>query len=629
MPDLLEEERADTQAAASIDWMNKKLFPTDMSIDGSVQSFVQLFIAISAAAKDDTILMAYFASHGTILPAGARIYAASPADAAIDHAMHNVPTPPRHQAGKQIFSPHEIVEHRLALTSAAGRPTPLAGPVFSAIASTPTGSLSSHDNIPPHFADPCLADSSGSGLAGPSLLDTDPPDIMLSPPADASGSGLAGSYPFDADVPGIMLSEPGAFVDAAALATPHCFPGAHDPFDSTAFADFQAATHDDTLDPDTLSFGPPADSTLYSSPPAAAAPTAAPTGPALPAADARGPLRSGSDHITTSVRPAGAAGRFPTAADALPAINPYKYKRHILLCIQRELALAIRRIITDSTLADELYDAADGRGPAMLVPIQDFVGARMTSMQATLTANFARSQVVSALIDPTSSNCAYAFLEAVDKYLKISRLCPVQCSDADLAITLDKFLDRLREKFSSELRLHILMYKANRELGGAADSDDDSASSTPRHMLLQSDIARALKQHDRSVRRKAEELQVSTLITDLASTPAQTTQLADLQRQLKVLQERVVTQHAPATSSSKRPSAVPASANRAAPAPSPRSTARALAVASTTAPKRAISRAKAKDIGPVRVENTMNRVNTFDLRLLMNMNNTFLSLFMS
>jgi len=139
----------------------------------------------------------------------------------------------------------------------------------------------------------------------------------------------------------------------------------------------------------------------------------------------------------------------------------------------------------------------------MLFLIQDFVGARMTGMQAMLTANFARSQVINALIDPTSSNCAYAFLEAVDKYLEISRLCLVQCSDADLAITLDKFLDRLPEKFSFGLRLHILMYKANRESGSAADSDDDSASSTPRRMLLQSDLVRALKQHDRSVRRKA------------------------------------------------------------------------------------------------------------------------------
>ena len=329
MPDLLKEERADTQAAASVDW--KKLFPTDMSIDGSVQSFVQLLIAISAAAKDDTILMAFFASHGTILPAGARIYAASPADGAIDHTMRNVPTPPRHQAGKLIFSPHEIVERRLALTSAAGRLTPLAGPVFSAAASTPTGSLASHDNIPPHFADPPFADSSGSGLAGPSLLDTDPPDIMLSPPADASGSGLADSHSFDADVPVIMLSEPGAPVNAAALANPHRPPGAGEPFASTAFADFKAATRDDTLDPDTLSFGPPANSVLYSSPPAAVAPTA-PTGLAPPAADARDPLRSGSNHITKSVR-LGAADHFSTAADALPAINPYKYKRHILLSV--------------------------------------------------------------------------------------------------------------------------------------------------------------------------------------------------------------------------------------------------------------------------------------------------------
>jgi len=220
----------------------------------------------------------------------------------------------------------------------------------------------------------------------------------------------------------------------------------------------------------------------------------------------------------------------------------------------------------------------------------------MTGMQATLTANFARSQVIHALIDPASSNCAHAFLEAVSKYLEVSRLCPVLCSDADLAITLGSFLDQLPEKFGSGLRFQIQMYKSNRESGNAADSDDNSASSTPRRLLLQSDLARALKEHDRSVRRKDKELRISTSITDLASTPAQATQLADLQRQLTVLQERLATRHAPATSSSKRPSAAPAPANPAAPVPSPRSTARALAVASTTAPKRAIARAK--DIGP-------------------------------
>ena len=449
MPDLLEEERADTQAAASIDW--KKLFPTDMSIDGSVQSFVQLLIAISAAAKDDNIFMAFFASHGTIIPAGARIYAASPADAAIDHAMRNVLTPSRDQAGKLIFMPHEIVARRLALAANAGRPTPLAGPVFSTVDSTPASSLSSHDNVLPLplSADLPLADASGSGLAGPSLLDTDPPDITLSTPADASGSGLAGSYLFDADVPGIVLSDPGAPADAAALAASRRFLAAPDLFAATAFAEFQAATRNDTHDPDMLAFGPPTDGTLYFSPPAAIAPTAATTGPAPPAADARGPLHSGSDRNTTSVRQGPAMGRFPTAAGALPAINLYKYKRHILLNIQRELALALRRIIADSTLADRLYEAAYGRGPAMLVLIQDFVGAHMTGMQATLTANFARSQIIHALIDPASSNCAHAFLEAVSKYLEISRLCPVQCSDADLAITLGSFLDRPPERNSA------------------------------------------------------------------------------------------------------------------------------------------------------------------------------------
>jgi len=541
MTDLLEEERADTHAAKSIDW--KKLFPTDMSIDGSVQSFVQLLIVISAAAKKDTILMAFFASHGTVIPAGASIYAASPADAAIDHAMRNVPTPSRDQIGKLIFMPLEIVARRLAITATTGRPTPLAGPVFSTAASTPSGSFSSHDNKLPHSADLPLA--SGSGLAGPSL-DTDLPDITLSPPADASGpglaayttlsppadasgSGLAGSYPFDADVPGIILSDPDAPTGAAAIAASRRFLAAPDPFASAAFAEFQAATRDATLDPDMLAFDSPAADTFYSSPPAAIAPTAATTGPAPPAADARGPLRSGSDRDATSARPGPAIGRFPTAAGALPAIHPYKFKGWILFDIQRELALALRRIIADSTLADKLFNAADGRGPAMLVLIQDFISAHMTSMQATLTANLARSQVIHApIIDPASSNRAHAFLKAVSKYIEISRLCPVQCSDADLAITLGSFLDQLPDKFGAGLRFQIQMYKANRESVNAADSDDDSAYSTPRQLLLQSDLARALKEHDRDVRRKAEDLQIRTSIADLASTPARAPQLADL-----------------------------------------------------------------------------------------------------
>ena len=556
MTDLLEEERADTHAAKLIDW--KKLFPIDMSIDGSIQSFVQLLIVISAAAKKDTILMAFFASHGTVIPAGASIYAASPADAAIDHAMRNVPTPSRDQVGKLIFMPQEIIARRLAITATTGRPTPLAGPVFSTAASTPSGSFSSHDNILPHSADLPLA--SGSGLAGPSL-DTDLPDITLSPPAnvsgsglaayttlsppaDASGSRLAGSYPFDADVPGIILSDPDAPTGAAALAASRRFLAAPDPFVSAAFAEFQAATRNAMLDPDMLAFDSPAADTFYSSPPTAMAPTAATTGPAPPAADARGPLQSGSDRDATSACPGPAIDRFPTAAGALPAIHPYKFKGWILFDIQRELALALRRIIAYSILADKLFNAADGQCPAMLVVIQDFISAHMTGMQATLTANLARSQVIHAPIDPASSNCAHAFLKVVSKYFEISRLCPVQCSDADLAITLGSFLNKLPDKFGAGLRFQIQMYKANRESVNAADSDNDSAYSTPRRLLLQSDLARALKEHDRDVRRKAKDLQIRTSIAKLAPTPARAPQLADLQRQLKTLQERLATQHA-------------------------------------------------------------------------------------
>ena len=367
-----------------------------MSIDGSVQSFIQLLITISVAAKNDTILMAFFASHGTIIPAGAHIYAASPADAAINNGMRNVPTPSRDQAGKLILMPRAVVTRRYALAAAAGRPTPLAGPVFSTADSTPASSLSSHDNILPHSTDLPPADASGSGLAGPSLLDADPPDIML--------------------------SDPGAPADATALAASRRFLSAPDPFAAAAFAEFQAAT----LDPDMLAFGPPAVDTLYSSPPAAAAPTAATTGPAPPAVDAPGPLHSGSEREATSVRP-GPVGRFPTAADALPAIHSYKYKKWRLLQIQRELALALRWIIADSHLADKLYHDADGRGPAMLVLIQDFIGAHMAGMQAAITANFARSQIIHAPIAPASSNCTHAFLDSVSKYLEVSRFSPGIC----------------------------------------------------------------------------------------------------------------------------------------------------------------------------------------------------------
>jgi len=146
------------------------------------------------------------------------------------------------------------------------------------------------------------------------------------------------------------------------------------------------------------------------------------------------------------------------------------------------------------------------------------------------------------------------------------------------------FLDHLPEKLGSELRTQILMYKSSRQSGDAADLDDDNASNTPCRLLLQFNLVRALKEHDRSVRRKAEELKLNASIADLASTSAQTAQLTDLQRQVKVLQDQLASRLAHATSSTKRPTA--------ATAPSPHSTARALVVASMTTRTRTNTRTK-------------------------------------
>jgi len=249
-----------------------------------------------------------------------------------------------------------------------------------------------------------------------------------------------------------------------------------------------------------LAFDSPDDDTLDSSPPAAIAPAATTIGPAPPTTDAPGPLHVDSprsERNATFVRLGPAIDRFPTATDALPANSPYKLKGWLLLQLQRDLALALRRIIADSHLADKLY----GDTFAMLVLIQDFIDAHMAGPpQATITANFARLQIVHTPMIPTSSNCTHAFLESVSKYLEVSQFCPTLCNDADLVITLNMFLDHLPEKLGSELRTQILMYKSSHQSGDAADSDDDNASSTPRRLLLQPVRPRAGAQRARQVR---------------------------------------------------------------------------------------------------------------------------------
>jgi len=391
-----------------------------------------------------------------------------------------------------------------------------------------------------------------------------------------------------------VLSDPGTLANTNDLAASRRFLAAPDLFAADAFAEFQAATLNTTLDPDMLAFNSSDDDTLGSLPPAAIAPAVATTEAAPPTVDTSGPLHADSprsERNATSVRPGSAANRFPTAADALPANSPYKIKRWLLLQLQRDLAIDLHWIIADShLLADKLYGDAYGLGFDMLVLIQEFIVAHMAGPQAMITANFARSQIVDTPMILTSSNCTHAFLESVSRYLEVSQFCTTLCNDADadLVITLHMFLDRLPEKLGSELRTQILMYKSSRQSGSAADSDDDNASNTQRRMLLQSDLVRALKEHDRSVRRKAEELKLHTSIIDLASKPAHAAQLTDLQRQVKVLQDQLASRQAHATTSTKHPTA--------AIAPSPPSAARALAVASTTT--RARTNTQTKDLTP-------------------------------
>jgi len=72
-------------------------------------------------------------------------------------------------------------------------------------------------------------------------------------------------------------------------------------------------------------------------------------------------------------------------------------------------------------------------------------------------------------------------------------------------------------------------------------------------MLMQLDIVRALKQkeHDKSVRCKAEEIKLHASVADLASKPARAAKLNDLQRQLASLQQQLATRQASTTTSTK------------------------------------------------------------------------------
>jgi len=260
-------------------------------------------------------------------------------------------------------------------------------------------------------------------------------------PSDASGTGLTGSYPLAADAPDTELAGPDDLLAADALFDP----------DLLTFG----SPHADTLDPDLLAAGTP------------------PTLSRRPRPARRQHFRlAPRQHIPPGAQrdlPPPRARRRPTLngySDGLPAGSQYKVEAWLLQQVQRDLARALHRIIQDNHLADKLYDNANGLGFAMLVLIEKFAITHMVGPQASLTNNFARAQILGTPLLYASSNCTTAPTRSTTSSRNTWRL-PTSvrlCAPTPTILTtmFYLFLDRLPNKFGSELRNQIQMYKPSR-----------------------------------------------------------------------------------------------------------------------------------------------------------------------
>jgi len=111
---------------------------------------------------------------------------------------------------------------------------------------------------------------------------------------------------------------------------------------------------------------------------------------------------------------------------------------------------------------NKFYEGAGGMGMAMLVLIEQYILAHTNSQQALLTCNFARTQILRTPLPHATANCAHTPLEFILNYQEIAGLCPTLCTDADLLLTILQLLDRLPNKFGSEIKRLIQIYKSNR-----------------------------------------------------------------------------------------------------------------------------------------------------------------------
>jgi len=155
MADLLDHaaERSASKAVTAIKW--NILHDAKHPVDGSPQSFIEFFMRICTLCKLDPVLSsAFLESEGTVIASGVTMYANSTRDALIDEASRNQKTPTKHVAGRIVFLPSLVSEHRNAIPAAAELPahrTPVA----------PTGCSSPMSSAPSYTTTDLNADTSG------------------------------------------------------------------------------------------------------------------------------------------------------------------------------------------------------------------------------------------------------------------------------------------------------------------------------------------------------------------------------------------------------------------------------------------------------------------------------------
>jgi len=125
-------------------------------IDGTAQSFIEFFMRICMLCKLDPMLSAFLASEGTVITSGVTMYASSTKDALIDEALRNQRTPTKHVAGRIVFLPSLVSEHRNAIQATAGSTLPA-----HRTPAAPTGGSLPMSSAPSYSTAELNADASG------------------------------------------------------------------------------------------------------------------------------------------------------------------------------------------------------------------------------------------------------------------------------------------------------------------------------------------------------------------------------------------------------------------------------------------------------------------------------------